>query len=87
MAPLNGVVAPVLWLTARPHSGLTELHKAVIKDRIEALLPLKSLAADPDVANIEIVSDAAMSFLDIYNQEHLGCVSSRVSRHLGNHGH
>lgn len=61
-------------LTTRPHRGLTDPHKEIIKQRIEALLPLKSLAADPDVANIEIVSDAAMSFLDVYNLEHLGCV-------------
>lgn len=47
-----------------------EPYKAIIKDRIEALLPLKSLAADPEVANIEIVSDAAMSFVDSYNLEH-----------------
>ncbi|KAG6361435.1 hypothetical protein INS49_009662 [Diaporthe citri] len=53
------------------HTGLTDLHKDIIKQRIEALLPLKSLAADNDVANIEIVSDAAMSFLDVYNLEHL----------------
>lgn len=55
----------------RPHRGLTDPHKDIIKQRIEALLPLKSLATDPDVANIEIVSDAAMSFLDAYNLEHL----------------
>ncbi|KKY35735.1 hypothetical protein UCDDA912_g04343 [Diaporthe ampelina] len=54
------------------HPGLTERYKAVIQDKIEALLPLKSLAADPDVANIEIVSDAAMSFVDVYNPEHPG---------------
>lgn len=55
----------------RPHRGLTDSHKDIIKQRIEALLPMKSLAADPDVANIEIVSDAAMSFLDAYNLEHM----------------
>lgn len=55
----------------RPHRGLTDPHKKIIKQRIEALLPLKSFAADPDVANIEIVSDAAMSFLDVYNLEHV----------------
>ncbi|KAI7781955.1 hypothetical protein LA080_014020 [Diaporthe eres] len=53
------------------HTGLTDSHKDIIKQRIEALLPLKSLAADPDVANIEIVSDAAMSFLDVYNLENM----------------
>ncbi|KAK2599231.1 hypothetical protein N8I77_011001 [Diaporthe amygdali] len=52
-------------------TGLAESYKAVIKDRIEEILPLKSLAADPAVANLEIVSDAALSFLDAYNLEHL----------------
>ncbi|KAJ0119491.1 hypothetical protein J7T55_013693 [Diaporthe amygdali] len=52
-------------------TGLAESYKAVIKDRIEQILPLKSLAADPAVANLEIVSDAALSFLDAYNLEHL----------------
>lgn len=53
---------------------MTDRYKAIIEDRIEELLPLKSEAADPDVANIEIVSDAAMSFLNVYNLEHLECV-------------
>lgn len=50
------------------------IHNNIIKDRIATLLPLKSFAADLDVANIEIVADAAMSVLELYNLEHLECV-------------
>lgn len=72
--PLDGAMTSVPQLTILSCRGLTEPYKAIIKDRIEELLPLRSLAADPDVANIEIISDAAMSFLDAYNLEHLECV-------------
>lgn len=68
---LNRVATCILLLTMRPRRRLTDSHKDIIKQRIEALLPLKSLAADPDVANIEIISDAALYFLDVYNLEHL----------------
>lgn len=60
-----------------PHRRLTEADKAFVKDRINELLPLKPLADDPDVANIEIVSDAAVSFLDVYNHENSECVIPR----------
>lgn len=55
------------------------IHNNIIKDRIETLLPLKSFAADLDVANIEIVADAAMSVLELYNFEHLECVVPTIT--------
>ena len=63
-------------MTKKTSRNLTEAHKAVIKDKIATLIPLKSLAADPEVANLEIVADAAMEFVDVYNMEHLECVAS-----------
>ncbi|POS74882.1 hypothetical protein DHEL01_v206726 [Diaporthe helianthi] len=50
--------------------GIDPAHQTILKDRIAELLPLRSIAADRDAANVEIVCDAAISCLDCYNREH-----------------